>query len=125
MYYLNISLEAKDRQERYALYETFNIGDEASLYTINIGGFSGTVAYDCLQHCDDEIFVTFDKDKTDFSTEVCKSGWWWCGYSNLNGIMKIGTSNNRDNTYWYRFFPNGHREALYKTRMTLFLKTAL
>ena len=122
LFSLNVSLEAKDGQEVYAFYESFNVEDEASLYTMNVNGFSGTVGSDVLIDCNGRKFITFDKDKDNYGAVRHKSGWWYCG-SNLNGIMKERTDGDFDHVYCFEHITGIYLEPLYKTRMTLILKT--
>ena len=106
-----------DGEQRCAFYETLRIGDEASLYKMTIGGYSGTI-YDNLRYCNGIRFMTFDNDS--FSTaSTYHSGWWYCySYCNLNGIMQEWSSYHTT-AYWHHF---RNREALRKIKMTLILK---
>ena len=120
-----------DGNQRYALYDTFIVGDENSLYNMSIGGFSGTIDRDQLVKCNGDTFVTFDRDRNNYATNKHKSGWWFCYYTNLNGIMKERTyldleqryNSDRDHVYWLHFRASTGYRLLRKTRMSLILKT--
>ena len=93
---LRIDLEDFDGNTAYALYEDFHIGDEATLYQITIGSYSGT-AGDSLSSDNGMEFSTNDRDNDQWSSECAaiysKGSWWYknCGLSNLNGLY-IGSA---------------------------------
>ncbi|VDI84276.1 Hypothetical predicted protein, partial [Mytilus galloprovincialis] len=77
-YSLRIDMEQVDNITAFAVYETFNISDESSYYTLTVSDYSGN-ASDALRDCSNLKFSTSDKI----------GGWWHndnfpCYLSNLN-----------------------------------------
>ncbi|OCT87535.1 angiopoietin-related protein 5 isoform X2 [Xenopus laevis] len=100
---LLITLASFDENEASALYSSFIVGPESTLYQLSVGEYSGS-AGDAFRvgnsNQDGSYFSTKDKDNVNCNT--CKigdtrftscsryqsnSGWWFssCGNANLNG----------------------------------------
>ena len=118
---------------RYALYETFSIGNdpgEEGRYTLNVddyvttGPSSVSPAGDSLTYHNQMSFSTNDRD-VDNSPNKCAEqyhGAWWyktCHYSNLNG--KYGSDNYGEGPQWYTW--TGHNAGLEKTQMSVSRKS--
>ncbi|OPL21542.1 fibrinogen 1c domain-containing protein, partial [Mytilus galloprovincialis] len=83
-YQLRNELQDWNNETKYALYNTFNLGNEASGYKLTIGGYSGT-AGDSVIYNNGATFST--KDKGNSCAKSTFGAWWYksCTYSNLNG----------------------------------------
>ncbi|XP_078694219.1 fibrinogen C domain-containing protein 1-like [Branchiostoma floridae x Branchiostoma belcheri] len=89
-YELAVELEDWEGSVRYAIYDSFSIGDEGTDYRLNIGGYSGNVA-DSMSAHDGMKFSARDVDNDISSSRHCAQwyggGWWYetCAHSALNG----------------------------------------
>ena len=88
---LRVDLENFDGNKAHAEYESFDVGDAASNYTLNIGSYTGT-AGDTLRESDGAQFSTQDRDndnKGSFNCALIIQGAGWYGVcshpANLNG----------------------------------------
>ena len=114
---LRVDLEDFQGNVSYAVYDSFQIGDAASNYTLRIGSYSGS-AGDSLSFHNNLQFSTYDRDNDVWDTVNCadiyhgawwfsgEQGWWMqlCGISNLKG-QYLGPSGNYDSfttfTEWW------------------------
>ena len=79
--------------QAFARYDTFEVGGEASSYTLTVGGYDPTsTAGDSMTDHSGKLFSTPDRDNDVSATTHCakylSSGWWFesCFSANLNGI---------------------------------------
>ena len=91
---IRFDLSDFDGNSRYAQYKTFEVGNEASGYVLNIGSYSGN-AGDSFTFQNGMKFSTRDKeqDTNPLNCAVLYKGAWWysnCHYSNLNGFYRKG-----------------------------------
>ena len=107
---LRVDMEDFDTEKRSAEYDTFNVGDTISEYTLTIGGHSG-IASDCMNSVGNNDlngrrFTTLDNDN-DLSGVNCavfhRGAWWYnaCHRSNLNGFYFGGEYEPGDNDVNY------------------------
>lgn len=95
-YELRVELEYKG-ERRYAHYQTFAVGDEASNYKLTVMDYDGN-AGDSLGRHDSIPFSTKDRDNDLSRARNCATkyygGWWYinCHDSNLNGEWNAGGS---------------------------------
>ena len=104
---LRVDLEDFNNATAYALYESFQIGDVASNYTLSFGSYSGT-AGDSLSWCNNMQFSTHDRDNDAWDRNCAdyrQAAWWYrhCGYSNLNGRYLGPSGNSRTGMVWYHW----------------------
>ncbi|XP_056001829.1 fibrinogen-like protein A [Ostrea edulis] len=87
---LRVELLSFDDEKAYALYSTFQVGNESSKYRLTVTGYSGT-AGNSLEYCNGGKFSTRDQDNDERRVGNCanhRHGAWWyrdCGTANLNG----------------------------------------
>ncbi|CAG2214195.1 Angiopoietin-related protein 1,Ficolin-1-A,Angiopoietin-1,Fibrinogen C domain-containing protein 1,Ryncolin-1,Tenascin-N,Angiopoietin-related protein 7,Angiopoietin-related protein 6,Ficolin-3,Fibrinogen C domain-containing protein 1-B,Fibroleukin,Fibrinogen-like protein 1,Ficolin-1,Ficolin-1-B,Angiopoietin-4,Tenascin-R,Ryncolin-2,Techylectin-5B,Fibrinogen C domain-containing protein 1-A,Microfibril-associated glycoprotein 4,Fibrinogen-like protein A,Ryncolin-3,Angiopoietin-2,Tenascin-X,Ficolin-2,Tenascin len=117
-YQLRIELQDWNNDTKYALYNTFNLGNEASGYKLTIGGYSGT-AGDSMIYSNGATFGTKDEN----ACAKSKFGAWWykgCTHSNLNGEYlrgkTTGLASYRGVT-WYHW--TGVNHSLKKSEMMI------
>ncbi|XP_063440560.1 ficolin-2-like [Mytilus trossulus] len=94
-YELRIDLYDFDNNQAYAKYLHFFIGNETSLYKINVYGYSRN-AGDSLDYANLGRFTTLDRDNDDVKDNCARrhpGAWWYtnCMRSNLNGHYYIKT----------------------------------
>ena len=89
---LRVDLMSFDDEKAYALYEDFSVGDEASLYVLYFGSYSGTAGDSLRSHNLKSMkFTTKDSDNDQRLSSNCaggsRGGWWYndCQHANLNG----------------------------------------
>jgi len=82
---INMLMKGKTKKV-YAKYNTFQIGDEKSQYTLSVDGFSGNVSEHRMDYHNGQNFTTFDSEKN-YCAKKWVSGWWYdnCYQVNLNG----------------------------------------
>ncbi|XP_063425914.1 angiopoietin-related protein 7-like [Mytilus trossulus] len=88
---LRIDLEDWNGLQRYALFESFKVGDQSTNYKLTVSGYSGN-AGDSMTYHNNMPFSTYDRDN-DRSSLNCaahntlKGAWWFnaCWRSSLNG----------------------------------------
>ncbi|XP_066930198.1 fibrinogen-like protein A [Clytia hemisphaerica] len=96
----------------FAKYDTFEIGDEASKYTLTISGVSGdaphsTGSLSFLVYHNNMKFSTYDQDNDKASghcsTHYGRVGWWFngCYRTLLTGNYKFTKGNGE--IYWYLY----------------------
>ncbi|XP_061402660.1 angiopoietin-2-like [Musca vetustissima] len=105
---LKVILRDWEGEERYALYDGFQIGNEAEKYELKVlGKYSGT-AGDSLAYHKGMKFTTFDEDNDNANSncaKVWKGAWWFgnCSYSRLFGPYRKGENINSDGIAWFHW----------------------
>ncbi|XP_048738822.2 fibrinogen-like protein A [Ostrea edulis] len=105
---LRVELLSFDDEKAYALYSTFQVGDESSKYLLTVSGYNGT-AGDSLEYHNGNMFTTHDEDNDGWSGGNCAvyyHGTWWYGYtaySNLNGQYAGSAVSVRKYPLWYHW----------------------
>ena len=119
---IRFDLSDFDGNSRYAQYGTFEVGNEASGYVLNVGSYSGNAGDSFIQHSNGMKFSTKDKDQDTWDDTSCAqtyNGAWWygrCHNSNLNGLYHEGVHTSlADGVNWYRW--RGHYYSLKFTEM--------
>ncbi|XP_056001138.1 fibrinogen C domain-containing protein 1-like [Ostrea edulis] len=102
---LRVELLSFDDEKAYALYSTFQVGNESSKYQLTVSEYSGT-AGDSLYIHNGYKFSTHDEDNDDSSGNcaVIYHGAWWyreCANSNLNGLYARSVVSSLKYPYWY------------------------
>ncbi|XP_062520853.1 fibrinogen C domain-containing protein 1-like [Corticium candelabrum] len=89
---LRVDLMSFDDEKAYALYEDFSVGDEASMYVLYFGSYSGTAGDSLRSHILKSMKFTTkdsDNDKSESNCSTLYPGGWWhntCYHANLNGL---------------------------------------
>ncbi|XP_073829954.1 ryncolin-1-like [Musca autumnalis] len=103
---LKIILKTWDNEERYAIYDDFQIGNETEKYRIKLlGAYSGT-ARDEMRYHDGQNFTTIDEDNDGYDEGNCAKLWigaWWfnsCYSSHLFGPYRQKEKANTDGINW-------------------------
>ena len=119
---LKVSLADFDGVKKFATYSFFSVGNAATKYRLNIGGYAGT-AGDALARPNGTGFSTFDNDN-DKNGNNCavlfKGGWWYdsCHVANLNGPYLSGSHTSyADGVNWQPF--KGYHYSLKYTTMQI------
>ncbi|CAG2235157.1 Angiopoietin-related protein 1,Fibrinogen gamma-B chain,Ficolin-1-A,Angiopoietin-1,Fibrinogen C domain-containing protein 1,Ryncolin-1,Tenascin-N,Angiopoietin-related protein 7,Angiopoietin-related protein 6,Ficolin-3,Fibroleukin,Fibrinogen-like protein 1,Ficolin-1,Ficolin-1-B,Fibrinogen beta chain,Angiopoietin-4,Tenascin-R,Ryncolin-2,Techylectin-5B,Fibrinogen C domain-containing protein 1-A,Microfibril-associated glycoprotein 4,Ryncolin-3,Fibrinogen gamma chain,Tenascin-X,Ficolin-2,Fibrinogen alpha chain len=111
-YKLRVDLEDWAGKMRYAEYDTFVVGNEATNYVLTIANYNGTAgdslttAQQLSYQPNGYGFSTLgrDNDASPFMNcaEVEHAGWWfnWCTTGNLNGKYYNGGVIESDGIYW-------------------------
>lgn len=122
-YELRVDMTNFEEETRYAHYDKFRIGDEATFYKLIIGTYSGD-AGDSLGGHRDNSFTTKDADHDTYPNSNCavsyKGAWWYtaCHSSNLNGIYHGGDHESyADGVNWFAWL--GHYYSLKTTEMKI------
>ncbi|XP_076087675.1 angiopoietin-related protein 7-like [Mytilus galloprovincialis] len=121
-YQLRITLEDWNGDTRYATYNTFSLGNEASGYKLTIGGYNGT-AGDSMSYNNGRSFKTKDRDDHNKCAHKLVGAWWYgiCSFSNLNGEYLRGkTSDDKHaerGVAWYHW--KGLSYSLKKSEMMI------
>ncbi|CAG2245004.1 Angiopoietin-related protein 1,Ficolin-1-A,Ryncolin-1,Fibrinogen C domain-containing protein 1,Tenascin-N,Angiopoietin-related protein 7,Angiopoietin-related protein 6,Ficolin-3,Fibrinogen C domain-containing protein 1-B,Fibroleukin,Fibrinogen-like protein 1,Ficolin-1,Ficolin-1-B,Angiopoietin-4,Tenascin-R,Ryncolin-2,Techylectin-5B,Fibrinogen C domain-containing protein 1-A,Microfibril-associated glycoprotein 4,Fibrinogen-like protein A,Ryncolin-3,Tenascin-X,Ficolin-2,Fibrinogen alpha chain,Tenascin,Angiopo len=90
-YRLIVILEDWENETRYAVYDSFRVGDENSFYFMTVQGYSGDAGDSMAVH-NGHRFSTYDKDNDMDESMNCakdyKGGWWYysCFHANLNAL---------------------------------------
>ncbi|XP_076111846.1 ryncolin-4-like isoform X3 [Mytilus galloprovincialis] len=119
-YELRIDLYDFDNHQDYATYQHFYIGNETSMYKINVYGYSGH-AGDSLNYSNGGRFTTLDRDNDDANDNCARrhpGAWWYknCMDSNLNGHYYIKTPvGSWNGVIWSTW--KGHHYSLKATSM--------
>ena len=108
---LLINMRMKGQSDTvYVKYNTFEITNETSKYTLKINGSSGNV-HSWMDHNNNRKFSTFDSDNDDWSDNCAihyggGGGWWYkyCLYVYLNSRYKFTKSDGE--IYWDRAYKN-------------------
>ncbi|XP_035697763.1 fibrinogen-like protein 1 [Branchiostoma floridae] len=104
-YELYVQLEDWEGNTAHARYDTFNVGDESTDYTLRIGGYSGD-AGDSLAVHNGMKFSARDRDNDVWSSGHCaqdRSGGWWydaCARAVLNGLYFQPEDYHGSDTGW-------------------------
>ncbi|CAG2244973.1 Angiopoietin-related protein 1,Ficolin-1-A,Angiopoietin-1,Fibrinogen C domain-containing protein 1,Ryncolin-1,Tenascin-N,Angiopoietin-related protein 7,Angiopoietin-related protein 6,Ficolin-3,Fibrinogen-like protein 1,Ficolin-1,Ficolin-1-B,Angiopoietin-4,Tenascin-R,Ryncolin-2,Techylectin-5B,Fibrinogen C domain-containing protein 1-A,Microfibril-associated glycoprotein 4,Fibrinogen-like protein A,Ryncolin-3,Ficolin-2,Fibrinogen alpha chain,Tenascin,Angiopoietin-related protein 2,Techylectin-5A,Ryncolin-4,T len=94
-YRLMVILEDWENETRYAVYDSFRVGDENSFYFMTVQGYSGDAGDSMAVH-NGHRFSTYDKDNDMDESMNCakdyKGGWWYysCFHANLNALYIQG-----------------------------------
>ena len=119
---LKVCLADFEGVKKFALYNYFSVGNAATNYRLNIGGYSGT-AGDTMARHNGQAFSTFDQDN-DIDSGNCaltyKGAWWYdaCHGVNLNGQYLSGQhASYADGVHWQGF--KGHYYSLKYTAMKI------
>ncbi|CAG2206560.1 unnamed protein product [Mytilus edulis] len=126
-YKVRFDFEAFTGETAFAIYDTFNVLDETTNYTLHISDYSGT-AGDSMKDVDGTrtnglMFSTRDRDNDMASNQRCgiykRSGWWHahCTWANINGIYN---TNGDRSVHWKSWLG---MKGLRKTKMMIKQKT--
>ncbi|XP_071177501.1 fibrinogen-like protein 1 [Mytilus edulis] len=110
-YKLRIDLGDWNGEMRYAEYNTFDVGNEATNYVLTIANYNGNagdslIAQKATYQPNGYGFSTWDRDNDGSSFINCGTteyaGWWfnWCTKGNLNGKYYNGGVIASDGIYW-------------------------
>nr|WBU98462.1 FreD-C1 [Lineus ruber] len=116
-------MKASSTENRYALYSTFRVADEARKYRLSVSGYSGT-AGDSMKHHNNMMFSTVDADN-DLYTDSCaglyKGAWWYntCHHSNPNGLFLNGPHDTRyaEGIEWYTYKGQHHSMVYFEMKI--------
>ena len=106
---LRVELEDWNGFRVYAKYDRFRIGDEPSMYKLEVGSYSGTAGDSLTAKHNNMAFSTKDRDNDKNGGYHCASnnqGAWWyesCYNSNLNGNYLGDKSYDWKGVVWYAF----------------------
>ena len=105
---LRVEIEDWNLGKAHALYKNFEIGDERSLYLLNIGVYSGT-AGDSFGSSHNKNFTTKDRDNDRNPDKNCATvrglgGWWYkrCSWGSLNGKY-LGNLADYNGITWFHY----------------------
>ena len=118
---IRFDLSDFDGNSRYAQYKTFEVGNEASGYVLNVGSYSGNASDSFIPSSNGMKFSTKDKDQDTWDSSCAQTyngGWWYgaCHDSNLNGIYHEGVHKSyADGINWEGW--RGHNYSLKFTEM--------
>lgn len=118
---LYVNLIHHNGSNKYARYNSFNIGNASTKYTMKISGYSGT-AGDSLSYHSDKKFTTYDQDNDLYETNCSDrfhGGWWYgaCHSSNLNGYYFNGDSPYAEGLTWSAW--TGQYYSFYRTKLMI------
>ncbi|CAC5362064.1 Fibrinogen-like protein A,Ryncolin-4,Angiopoietin-related protein 1,Ficolin-1-B,Ficolin-2,Ryncolin-1,Tenascin-R,Fibrinogen-like protein 1,Tenascin-X,Fibrinogen C domain-containing protein 1-A,Tenascin-N,Ryncolin-3,Tenascin,Fibroleukin,Fibrinogen C domain-containing protein 1,Angiopoietin-related protein 3,Ryncolin-2,Techylectin-5B,Angiopoietin-related protein 2,Angiopoietin-2,Microfibril-associated glycoprotein 4,Fibrinogen alpha chain,Ficolin-1-A,Ficolin-1,Fibrinogen C domain-containing protein 1-B,Angiop len=108
-YKLRIDLTNMSNRKKYAVYETFVIGDAASKYTLTVGDYSGNAGDEMAYH-NGMKFSTIDQDNDQGVKCVVSGGPWWhkgCYKSALNRKFN-------KNLFWLSFSSSRAKTSVMK-----------
>ncbi|XP_073829647.1 ficolin-2-like [Musca autumnalis] len=122
---LEVTLKDWDDNERYAIYDGFQIGNEAEKYKLKLlGKYRGNAA-DCLIGHVGEEFSTFDNDNDkskDYNCAKTYEGAWWfesCYYSHLAGPYRQKENANTTGIGWSSNFWKGQNYSFKYAEMSI------
>ena len=105
---LKVCLADFEGVKKFANFRFFSVGNAATNYRLNIGGYSGT-AGDAMTRGNNQSFSTFDQDH-DTNVKNCavlyQGAWWYesCHVANLNGQYLNGQHTSyADGVNWRPF----------------------
>ena len=84
------------QQWHWAEYDTFNVGNESTNYTLTVGGYTGNTSSDAMSIHSGVEFTTKDRDNDPWSSVNCAQssggGFWYkaCAYCNINAVVGPG-----------------------------------
>ncbi|CAC5424202.1 Fibrinogen-like protein A,Ryncolin-4,Angiopoietin-related protein 7,Angiopoietin-related protein 1,Ficolin-1-B,Techylectin-5A,Ficolin-2,Ryncolin-1,Tenascin-R,Protein scabrous,Fibrinogen-like protein 1,Fibrinogen C domain-containing protein 1-A,Tenascin-N,Ryncolin-3,Tenascin,Fibrinogen C domain-containing protein 1,Ryncolin-2,Angiopoietin-related protein 6,Techylectin-5B,Angiopoietin-related protein 2,Microfibril-associated glycoprotein 4,Fibrinogen alpha chain,Ficolin-1-A,Ficolin-1,Fibrinogen C domain-cont len=115
-YRLMVILEDWENETRYAVYDTFRVGDESSFYFLTVQGYSSGNAGDAMTVHNGNRFSIYDNDNDMRASLNCaenyKGGWWYssCFHANLNALYKQGQQRSRTGQVvaWSQFRGNDY-----------------
>jgi len=120
---LRVDLEDWEGETRFAEYDKFAIGDEASKYRLSLDSYSGS-AGDSLARHRGYPFTTKDQDNDSFGSNCAvsyKGAWWYtgCHDSNLNSLYHEGGphSSHADGINWKHW--KGHKYSMKRAEMKI------
>ncbi|XP_028667861.1 angiopoietin-1 [Erpetoichthys calabaricus] len=123
-YSLRIELKDWEGNQKYSLYEQFQLGSERQLYRMVLKGYSGTAGQQSSLLLNGANFSTRDSDNDNCNCKcalMLTGGWWFdaCGLSNLNGIYYTFGHNIRklNGIKWHHF--RGPSYSLRSTAMMI------
>ncbi|XP_052080796.1 fibrinogen C domain-containing protein 1-A-like [Mytilus californianus] len=122
-YKVRFDLEDFTGDTAYAIYDTFNIGEEETNYNLSISGYNGTAGHSVrdsyiISH-DGVEFTTKDRDndfRDDINCADAEGGGWWygaCSWSNINGLYNV---NGHKSIHWHTW---RGKTKLRKTKMMI------
>ena len=114
---LKVYLTDFDGVKKFATYSFFSVGNAATTYRLNVGGYAGT-AGDSLSSHNGTAFSTFDQDSDTVSgncAEEHKGAWWYtaCHKANLNGQYLSGAHTSYADGVNWRAFKGYHYSLKY------------
>ncbi|XP_019856798.1 PREDICTED: ficolin-1-like [Amphimedon queenslandica] len=119
---LRVDLEDFEGNKKYATYNSFQVGNAVTKYTLRVSGYGGNAGDDLSYH-DGMKFSTYNQDNDMHSTNCAatyKGAWWYnrCHNSNLNGLYLVGSHTSYANgIHWYHF--KKHHYSLKTTEMKI------
>ena len=125
---LQIDLESFHGETAHVVYDSFQVSDAASNYTLSVGAYSGNGG-DSLKYSgitpsgqihNGMPFSTFDRDNDAASrncAQIATGAWWYntCLASNLNG-QYLESSNTWEGMVWYTW---KRRQSLKSSQMKM------
>ena len=109
-YTLKIYVTNWENITKYAIYNIFQIADEADNYRLTIGGYCGDAEDSMIHHHNGQKFSTKDSDNDEAAMNCAekRNGAWWfgnCGNANLNGRYYYDSSKLRvDGINWLDWY---------------------
>ncbi len=96
---LRVELSDFANTKRYTKFSSFSVGNSASKYVLNVGGYSGN-AGDSLSYHNGMKFTTKDQDNDKYGSNcaILFTGAWWyngCHQSNLNGQYLVNSKDHK------------------------------
>uniref|UniRef100_A0A1X7U0C2 Fibrinogen C-terminal domain-containing protein n=1 Tax=Amphimedon queenslandica TaxID=400682 RepID=A0A1X7U0C2_AMPQE len=119
---LRVDLKDFEENKRYATYNSFQVGNAVTKYTLHVSGYGGN-AGDSLSNHNGMKFSTYNEDNDAYSGNCAatyKGAWWYshCHSSNLNGLYLVGSHTSYANgVNWYHF--KKHYYSLKTTEMKI------
>lgn len=92
---LRVVLRNNTEDSIFMDYESISVGDEESLYKLQVGQFFGPEGWDAMVHANGQNFSTYDRDNDSGAANCAalyRGGWWYsqCHAANLNGLNLNG-----------------------------------
>jgi len=123
---LRVKIEKFSGEKAINYYDTFKIGNEASNYTLTVGGFHGDG--DALEYHNGMAFSTIDRDNDPWyyncaskSEPGAGAGWWYkgCIFSNLNGLNHGYAKPAQESMSWSVWSSGNKYESLKSASMAI------
>ncbi|XP_021350140.1 fibrinogen-like protein A [Mizuhopecten yessoensis] len=122
---LRIEMEGWSAPRKHVEYTTFNVSDEATEYTLTIGGYSTPdELFNALNAHNGWPFSTRDNDNDGFSGDCASSahgGWWYEACIDCNLFGNYTSNNGYSAMLWKYFYPTDTSYTAIKT-LRLMLK---
>ncbi|XP_021350139.1 fibrinogen-like protein A [Mizuhopecten yessoensis] len=122
---LRIEMEGWSTPRKHVEYTTFNVSDEATKYTLTIGGYSTPDGlFNALNAHNGWPFSTRDNDNDGFSGDCTSSahgGWWYEACFDCNLFGNYTSNNGYSAMLWKYFYPTDTSLTAIKT-LRLMLK---